>query len=87
VPVEGRKTAPARVKVLESHAGKSIVQVTVHEGRKREVRKMFEAVGREVATLKRIDFAGLRLDHLPSGKWRRLTKDEVAALRKRVDLG
>jgi pseudouridine synthase len=87
VPVDGRKTAPARVKVIESHAGKSIVQVTVHEGRKREVRKMFEAVGREVATLKRIDFAGLRLDHLPSGKWRRLTKDEVATLRKRVDLG
>jgi 23S rRNA pseudouridine2605 synthase len=86
VSVDGRRTSPARVTVLESHSTKSIVQVTLHEGRKREVRKMFEAVGREVATLKRIDFAGLRLDHLPSGKWRLLKKSEVAALRKKVDL-
>jgi pseudouridine synthase len=84
--MDGRRTAPARAAVLEAHSGTSVVQITVHEGRKREVRKMFEAVGHEVAALKRTDFAGLKLDHLPSGKWRALKKTEVEALRKRVDL-
>jgi len=84
--VDGKRTAPARIGVLESHPGKSLVQVTIHEGRKREVRKMFETLGLEVAGLKRIDFAGLKLDHLPSGGWRLLKKAEVAALRKKVGL-
>lgn len=86
VVFDGKRTAPARIGVLESHPGKSVVKVTIHEGRKREVRKMFETLGLEVAGLKRIDFAGLRLEHLPSGGWRLLKKAEVAALRKKVGL-
>jgi 23S rRNA pseudouridine2605 synthase len=85
--VEGRRTAPARVEVLEAHPGKSVVRITIHEGRKREVRRMFEAVGHEVAALKRTDFAGITLDHLPLGKWRSLKPAEVAALRRKVGLG
>jgi 23S rRNA pseudouridine2605 synthase len=84
--VEGRKTAPARVEVLESHPAKSIVRVVIHEGRKREVRRMFEAVGRRVAALKRVDFAGLKLEHLPVGEWRHLKKAEVMALKEKVKL-
>lgn len=84
--VDGRRTAPARIGVLESHPGKSIVRVTIHEGRKREVRKMFETLGLEIAALKRIDFGGLKIDRLPSGGWRPLKRDEIAALKKKVGL-
>ena len=84
--IDGKRTAPARIGVLESHPGKSVVQVTIHEGRKREVRKMFESFGLDVVGLKRVDFGGLKLDHLPSGGWRLLKKPEIAALRKKVGL-
>ncbi len=83
---DGKRTAPARVGVLESHPGKSVVQITLHEGRKREVRKMFETLGFEVAALKRVDFAGIKLDPLPAGGWRQLKSSEVAALKKKVGL-
>jgi 16S rRNA U516 pseudouridylate synthase RsuA-like enzyme len=61
--------------------------IFVDEGRKHEVRKMFEAVGHRVAALKRIAFAGLRLEHLPSGKWRLLSHLEVIHLKRLVGLG
>jgi pseudouridine synthase len=84
--VDGRRTAPARVRVVESRPSGSLVQVTIHEGRKREVRKMLEAVGHTVDTLKRTDFAGLKLEHLQAGKWRFLNKAEVRALKEKVQL-
>jgi len=86
VMVEGRKTAPAKITVLEVDAQSSTLQIEIHEGRKREVRQMFEAVGHEVARLKRVSFAGLRLENLPAGKWRFLKKEEIRRLKRLVAL-
>ena len=71
-------TAPAEVYLLDADT----VEVTIHEGRNRQVRRMFAAVGCDVKRLRRIKFAGLTLDGLKVGKWRSLTAAEVAALYK-----
>jgi pseudouridine synthase len=84
--LEGRKTAPAKVTILGSHTQRSVLRLEIHEGRKREVRKMLAAVGHEVIALKRVSFAGLKLENLPSGKWRFLKRDEVGKLKRRVGL-
>ncbi len=70
-------TAPAEVYLLDADT----VEVTIHEGRNRQVRRMFAAVGCDVKRLRRIRFAGLTLDGLKVGKWRSLTAAEVAALK------
>lgn len=86
VRLDRKKTAAARIRVFERAANRSILLVEVHEGRKREVRRMLESVGHRVQSLKRVEFAGLRLSELPYGKWRHLKKEEVRHLRKLVGL-
>ena len=71
-------TAPAEIYLL----GENWVEVTIHEGRNRQVRRMFAAVGCDVKRLCRIKFASLTLDGLKVGKWRELTPEEVAELKK-----
>lgn len=70
-------TAPAEVYLL----GDNLVEVTIHEGRNRQVRRMFAAIGCDVKRLKRIKFAGLTLEGLPVGKWRTLTTVEISRLK------
>ena len=70
-------TAPAEVYLLADN----LVEVTIHEGRNRQVRRMFAAIGCDVKRLRRIKFAGLTLDGLPVGKFRTLTAAEVARLK------
>jgi 23S rRNA pseudouridine2605 synthase len=84
--LEGRKTSPARVQVLRRGHRHATLKVEIHEGRKREIRKMFEAVGFPVAGLVRIDFAGLTLEGLRSGQWRYLHTAEIRRLKKLVGL-
>jgi 16S rRNA U516 pseudouridylate synthase RsuA-like enzyme len=60
--------------------------VEIHEGRKREVRRLFESQGHAVLELKRLRFAGLSLGKLASGAWRFLSSDEIHALKKMVGL-
>ena len=84
--LEGRKTAPARLQVLRRGHRHATLKVEIHEGRKREIRKMFEAVGFPVAGLVRIDFAGLTLEGLRSGQWRYLHSAEIRRLKKLVGL-
>lgn len=79
--LEGRRTAPVRVRVLR-RGRPALVEIELREGRKREVRKMFEALGHRVAGLKRVSFAGLTLGGLKSGRWRFLKDREVAELRR-----
>jgi len=86
VRLEDGKTAPARIRVLTAGSGSSLLRVEIHEGRKREVRRMFEAVGHRVTMLKRIAFAGLELSPLPSGRWRFLSAKETKALKDKVEL-
>lgn len=77
-------TAPAKVKLLEAAKDHSscLVQLTIHEGRNRQVRRMLQAVGHRVLKLRRIGFAGLTLQGVAMGTYRELTKEEVAALKK-----
>jgi 23S rRNA pseudouridine2605 synthase len=78
VELEDGPTAPAKVRRL--HAGE--LELTIHEGRKRQVRRMCEAVGHPVRTLERVAFGPLRLGGLEPGEHRRLTAAEVERLRK-----
>ena len=78
VELEDGPTAPARVRRL----GPGRFELVLHEGRNRQVRRMAEAVGHRVRRLHRSVYAGLRVDGLEPGRWRELTKDELAQLRK-----
>jgi pseudouridine synthase len=79
--LEGRRTAPARVQALRRGQRWTLLKVEIHEGRKREIRKLFDAVGFPVAGLVRVDFAGLTLEGLKPGEWRYLGKAEVRRLK------
>lgn len=84
VDIDGVKTLPASIHLLSGESGRSVVQLTLYEGRNRQVRKMCEAVGLEVARLKRTSVGPLKLGMLQPGKWRELTPAELAALRASV---
>lgn len=84
--LEGKKTAPAKIAQLRGSSKKTWLRVEIHEGRKREVRRMFESVGHRVLHLKRIGFGNLRLGKLKTGKWRFLSQREVSNLKRNVGL-
>jgi 23S rRNA pseudouridine2605 synthase len=77
VELEDGPTAPAGVRRLDA----SRVELAIHEGRNRQVKRMLEAVGHPVRRLHRSRYAGLTLDGLQPGEWRELSAHEVAALR------
>ena len=76
---DGHVTAPAQVKVI-SRGATSQLSIVVHEGHNRLIRRMCEAVGHPVLSLKREGFGPLRLGHLKTGQWRNLSPAELAAL-------
>jgi pseudouridine synthase len=76
------KTAPARVRKVRKEEANSWVEITIHEGRKRQVRRMFDHIGSSVIRLKRIKTGSLVLGDLPEGGFRHLTAEEVSALRE-----
>ena len=76
-----RRTYPAGVRVVRDTALYSDILVTIHEGRNRQVRRMFDAVGHRVLLLRRVRFGPLELGALRRGEWRELTEDEVARLK------
>lgn len=80
VQLDDGLTAPAKVRVLEETPGRVRVEIAIHEGRNRQVRRMFKAVGHEVLALKRTVFAGLTLEGVKRGNYRPLTEDEVRML-------
>lgn len=82
VVIDGVKTSPAKVEVIGATQLGTKLEITIHEGRNRQVRKMFEAVGCIVKRLKRTREAGLILGHVPLGRWRKLTESEVNMLKK-----
>ncbi len=81
VIIDGVKTSPAVVEVIGATRLGTKLEITIHEGRNRQVRKMFEACGCIVKRLERIKEAGLNLGHLPRGKWRKLSESEVNMLK------
>ncbi|MBV6683656.1 pseudouridine synthase [Rossellomorea sp. RS05] len=83
VKLEDGRTAPAKVKMLsmDKKQGKSIIEITIHEGRNRQVRRMFEHIGYPVQKLKRERYGSLTLQGLTAGEGRELTPHEVKQLR------
>ncbi len=77
---DGRDTLPANVRVIERSAGRSVFEITIFEGRNRQIRKMCEQVSLEVIRLKRNAVGSVKLGMLKVGKWRDLTEDEVHRL-------
>ena len=80
VELDDGRTAPAQVKVVQRRAGTAAVELGIHEGRNRQVRRMCEAVGHPVVRLVRTRIGPLRDGSLPPGAWRALTPAEVRRL-------
>lgn len=78
------KTKPAKVKILkiDNEKKQSRIQITIHEGKNREIRKMCEAIGKKVIALHRVSIGNIDVRELPIGKYRFLTKKEVEKLCK-----
>ncbi|MBS4173323.1 pseudouridine synthase [Bacillus sp. FJAT-49736] len=89
VHLEDGKTAPAKVKLLsaDKRKQKAIVEITIHEGRNRQVRRMLEAIGHPVQKLRRERFAFLTLSGINAGEIRELTPHEVKQLRAMAESG
>lgn len=81
VLIDDYKTAPAKVKLLNK-GDKSKVQISIYEGKNRQVRKMFDALGHSVIKLKRLSFGNINLGDLSVGQWKYLTDDEIKFLKR-----
>ena len=78
--IDGYVTSPAQVDILELKGEDALLGITIHEGRNRQVRKMCEAAGLKVTRLMRVSEGGVKLGTLKSGRWRRLTEEELNML-------
>jgi 23S rRNA pseudouridine2605 synthase len=85
--LDGERTLPARVKVLEQSAHETRLEIELHEGRKRQIKRMLGEVGHPVLELKRIKFGPLDLKGVPEGEYRPLSKDEVEFMKRQAELG
>lgn len=80
IELDGRVTWPAEIMAAGRHRSGRIFEVVIHEGRKRQVRRMFAAIGHPVERLIRVAYGGLRLGRLAPGRFRRLSPPDIAAL-------
>ena len=78
---------PATVVVKTKEQGRVVLLISIKEGRNRQIRKMCEAVGLEVARLRRISVGPVKLGMLQPGEWRDLTPDELRSLRTAIGKG
>jgi len=78
--LDGQKTWPAAVRIIRQNKGTSLVEVIIHEGKKRQVRNMFHAIGHPVLQLKRTAYGNLKIGTLGPGKHRYLTKKDLKKL-------
>lgn len=86
VELEDGRTAPARVRVARRRQGTTVLELTLHEGRKHQVKRMCAAVGHPVRRLHRRRYSGLDLRGLEPGEWRELTRAELDTLREAAGL-
>src|SRR3954469_9662948 len=81
VTIEGRRTSPAKLRasepIVRESGEQTIVEITIHEGRQRQVRQMFESVGHPVVRLKRVRIGPLEDPQMPPGHWRDLSPAEI----------
>ena len=81
VIINGKMTSPAQVHLIRRETFDTVLLISIHEGRNRQVRKMLEAVGYQVVSLKRVEFGPIVLGDLPRGQWRKLSDNEIAKLK------
>ena len=81
VIINGKMTSPAQVHLIRRETFDTVLLISIHEGRNRQVRKMLEAVGHQVVSLKRVEFGPIVLGDLPRGQWRKLSDNEIAKLK------
>ncbi len=84
--IDGRKTMPADVRIITKEPNRVVIEIVLCEGRNRQIRKMCEDLGLEVARLKRVSVGSIKLGMLPQGKWRELTDEEVKRLMNAASL-
>ncbi len=82
--IEDFTTAPSKIRIIDDSSTNSIVEITIHEGKNRQVRKMFASLGHPVLHLKRVAIGSVRIDGLGEGKWRYLSKKELAQLKNQA---
>jgi len=87
VLIQGKKTAPAKVYIKNRGENRSVLRMTIYEGRKRQIRYMIKSVGSEVLELKRLQIGTVRLGKLALGEWRFLTRSEVRSLEEHSKKG
>ena len=80
IVIDDRMTAPAEVRVVKREENRVVIEIILYEGRNRQISKMCDALGLEVARLKRIAVGSIKLGMLPQGKWRELSEEEVHKL-------
>jgi 23S rRNA pseudouridine2605 synthase len=80
IEIEGKVTAPAKAQVISHDAEKAVVEITLYEGRNRQIRRMCEELGLKIARLSRVAVGNLRLGGLRPGQWRELEPKEVSSL-------
>ena len=82
VMIDGKLTSPAFVRLIRENTFDTVLLISIHEGRNRQVRRMVDAIGHQVVRLRRVGFGPVSLGSLPTGMWRPLTPEEIAALKE-----
>lgn len=80
IVLDGYRIHPPSVRLLRGEGSRAVFEITIREGRNRQIRRMCEAAGLRVLRLRRTQEGTLRLGMLPPGKWRELTKEEIESL-------
>lgn len=84
VDIGGFRTSPAQIRVLKCNKHSTVLEMTIHEGKNRQIRRMLEAVGSRVIELERVAYGNIVLGHLKPGRFRRLNPSEVAYLMQKA---
>ena len=82
VELDGYRIAPPKVSLLHKEGNRALLEITIHEGRNRQVRRMCEMAGMYVTRLRRVSQGSLALGDLPKGQWRYLTAEEITHLKE-----
>lgn len=80
IKIEGYVTSPAKAAIIKKYKDRALLELTIREGRNRQVRKMCDAIGHPVIKLKRMQIGKLKLGNLKEGEWRYLEKEELGRL-------
>ena len=81
IDIGGYVTAPANIKIIDEFRNSTQLEITIHEGKNKQIRKMFEAVGHNIIFLNRISIGEIKLGNLTQGLWRNLTQEELDYIR------